>query len=341
MKGHTLLAISLLILVGCGEEGVESSAARLIAVRVDRPVVRDVESRFSYVGIIHSSQEVRVISRVQGTVSDLPVSEGGRVQKGDPVAVLDVPDLRAVVERIRADRDYWCRRYEADRRLVEAEALPQEQAEASRRACRSARAGLAEAEARLAKAREVSPVTGTVLSHLAEPGQHMMPGQPLLVLGDDALEIHVEVVEEDLGHGIQVGTPVVVYGEGKASVRSTISEISPISSGRARTFTVKFPVPSNTWRWGASARVDFILASRPDRLTVPVEAVFGQNGDRAVFLVREDRAVYQTVTTGIAQDGRIEVAFPWNGEDPVAVSNLSRLADGVAVFAVEAEGGKE
>lgn len=187
---------------------------------------------------------------------------------------------------------------------------------------------------------EASPLSGTVLSWLVEPGQHMMPGQPLLLLGGDASEIHVEVVEEDLQRGLQVGTPAAVYSQGKEIFRASVAQIAPLSTGPGRTFTARVPLPqaaAGLWRWGASARVDFVLASRPGCLSVPVEALARRGKNPRLFLVRQNLAVEQEVATGIAQDGQIEVLFPWNGTDRVAVSNLESLKDGDPIFAVEEE----
>lgn len=337
-----LTMLAPLAVISCGDSDDGSPVSRPVAVRVAKPIITDMQSRLTYMGTVHANREVRVIAQVQGTVMRLPKLEGASIITGDLVAEIDVPDLRANVERLTAERDYWCRRHESDQRLVQAEALPQEQAEASLRACRSAKAALAEVEARLAKANEISSINGRVLSWLVEPGQHVMPGQPILLLGDDDLEIHVEVVEEDLQRGVIAGTPVEVQYQRGGNLQSTVAEVAPVASGPGRTFTVELPMPLSgnhreELRIGSSMHVEFILAASKNAQAVPVEAVARQ-GDRShIFLIQHDRAIKQEVTTGIEQEGWIEVGFPWNGEDLVAVSNLGSLKDSVAVFPVEVE----
>lgn len=335
--GAALTAAVGLTLAGCGAPSASPPDRHPLAVRVTRPVVTDLQSTLSYVGTVHSAREIQVIAQVQGTVAALPVAEGGTVRTGDPIAVIDTPDLRSAVDRVRAEGDYWRTHHEADLRLVQAGAIPAEQVEISRRADRAAQASLSEVEARLAKSLERSPVQGTVLLWLVETGQHVMPGQPVLVLGDTRREVHLEVVQEDLERGIRVGTPAVVAVRGQ-STASVITSISPRSSGFARTFTVKLSLPASVdLRWGSSVRSDIILESRQGCTAVPVEALIDRNGVSGVYLIRDGRAVWQEVVRGIEQDALVDVTFPWNGEDRVAISSLGSLEDGASVYAVDDE----
>ncbi len=327
-------------LSGCSDNRADEVTVTPIAVRVTQPMRMDLQSRVSYMGTVRANREVKVIAQVQGTVVSLPKAEGVPVSKAEQVAEIDVPDIRAIAERLQADLDYWRRRYEADQRLVEAEALPSEQMEVSLRAYRSAKAAMAEVEAKLDKANEFSSINGKVLSWLVEPGQHVMPGQPILLLGNDELEIHVEVVEEDLRRGIRVGVPVYVQDWQGHKFQSKVSEAAPVASGRARTFTVKLPVPAlknsgEELRVGSSMQVNFILESSSDGIAVPVAAISSQAGNSNIFLIQENRAKKQPVTIGIEQDGWVEVVFLWNGKDRVAISNLRSLEEGTPVFAVE------
>lgn len=335
-----VLMIPLLMNSGCSKGTDEKSEEAPVAIRVIQPVIKTMENRMSYIGTVHSRQEVRVIARVQGTVRNLPYEEGARIRRGEVIAELSAPEIRAKVERLTAERDYWCNRWEEDKRLVEKEVLAPEQAQVSERACKSARAALAEAQSQLDKISEKAPFNGEVLKWFVEPGQSVMPGQPILLIGDDPLEIQVDVVEEDLQRGVQSGMPVKIEVGQEFSFSSKVSEISPISSGPTRTFVVKVPVPPSVklnLRKGSSVRTIFIIESKKDVITVPVNAVADEDTDPHIFLVSQNTAKRQEVKVGIEQQGWIEVDFPWNGEDWVAVTNLGSLTDGSRVFAVKQE----
>lgn len=332
-----VFTLSILTLWGCGGDADGASAIRPVAIRVVKPMISDMENQLTYIGTLQSQQEVRVIARVQGTIATLPFQEGNQIDKGDVVARLDAPELRASVERLRTESDYWCRRYESDKRLVEAGALPEEQMQSSKRACGSARAALKEAQSRMAKTVERSPLNGVLLNRLVEPGQSVMPGQPIMQLGGDRLEIQVEVVEEDLHRGVITGITAEVEAGIGSRFRTTVTEVAPVASGIARTFLVRLPVPAATTtnlRKGASVRVQFILKSSRQVVTVPLNAIADRNGEPHIFLIRDQQAVHQAVQLGIEKDGWIETSFSWNGNDLVAVSNLGSLRAGSPVFPV-------
>lgn len=328
-----ILMLLFLSLVGCRDSGPVDTV-RPVAVRVTRPVTADLQERLSYLGTYNSSREIRVIAQVQGTVRELPFAEGSRIANGDVLIRLDAPDLRAAVERLRVERDYWERHSAADQRLVQQNALPEEQAALSLRAFQSAHAAFEEAGAKLDKTLERSPINGHVLKEFVESGQHVMPGQLLLLIGTDQPEIRVDVVEEDLERGIQVHTRAELTDGSGSRHQAAVSEIAMQADGPARTFTVKIR-PKNaselSGRSGSSVVVDFILREALGVLAVPTTALAGQN---SIFLIRDNRAWSQSVQTGIEQDGRVQVSFAWNGQDAVAVSNLASLRDSTWVYPV-------
>lgn len=334
-----LLAVSIFSVAGCRGGGGEA-AERPVAIRVARPVRSDLEVKTSYLGTVRRRKEIQVAARVQGTVESLPWREGDEVPAGARLVVLAAPELEAAEERLRVESAYWCRRHEADVRLADAGALPRERAEESERACKSWSAALAEAEARFGKTEEYAPIGGTILKRHVEPGEHVLPGRPLILFGEGSLEIHAEVVEGDLARGIDEGTAVVIHPDGGVPIRSRVSEVAPIATGRSRTFTVKTPVPAghtDGMRVGVSVGVEFILASERDCVAVPAEAIQKSPDGTHVFVVRGGVAVREPVETGIEEDGLVQVSFDWDGEEQVAVSNLEGLRDGVPVYPVPSE----
>ena len=345
-----LIVIALvLVLAGCSREdetektGENAPGPQPVAVRVERPRITTLERRISYVGTIFARQEVPIIARVQGTLAELPFREGDVFPVDSVLARLDSPELEAAVERLEAEVDYWNRRHETDKRLVAQGALAPEQADASERASRSARASLDEAKAQIAKTMVTAPFGGTVLDWPAEIGQPVMPGQPLILIGDSSREIKVEVVEEDLGRGISLGTPVELLVSPGTAVAARVSAIASISSGQARTFSVTIPIPDESstaglLRKGSSIRTEFIVDRQVEVVAVPTRAVADRDGRPHIFVISGETAHRVEVEPGITQEGWVAADFEWNGKDPVAVTNLSGLQNGAPVYAVSTEG---
>ncbi|GAB4363547.1 MAG: efflux RND transporter periplasmic adaptor subunit [Calditrichia bacterium] len=332
------LLSALLFIQSCNKGKNDTAEVQPIAIRVVKPQITTLQEKISYVGTIHARREVKIISRIQGTLLSLPATEGTEVKKGEVIARIYAPELEATVQRLQAEVDYWNRRYEADLRLEAEKAIPPEQVAISKRAYLSAKASLAGAQSNLDKTIEKSPFGGVVLKWLVDPGQPVMPGQPILILGDNQTEIQVEVVEEELKRGLKTGTPVVLYKKDGASVETQVREIAPQASGTSRTFTIKIPVPQslrNEWRKGESVKLGFVLKSAPDAIAVPVEAIADRDNRPRIFLIRDGKAHLQYVQPGIQQGNLVQVDFSYNGQDMVATTNLGILKDGIPVFTVQ------
>lgn len=330
------LTLVTLTLSACSEQKKQGDPAP-VAVRTMQPERRTMRESLDYLGSIHSLKEIQINARLQGSVATIDVEEGDAIRHGARLLRLFVPDLEAGVERLRTERDYWCQRSKTDARLLEQQAIAADQADAGRRACGSAEAALKEAVARLDRAIEQAPISGTVLRRFVETGQHVMPGQPMLLVGSAEAVVHVQVVEEDLMRGIRVGMPALLVQGENDTIPARVSEIAPVTLAGSRVFTVKVRPEQNASlraRNGSSVSVRFLIAERKGVLALPVHALVGDRPNAAIFLIRDERVIRQPVQTGIEEDGWIEVSFAWNERDAVATSNLGSLSDSIRVFGV-------
>ncbi len=334
--GPTFIIVLAMTLAGCSDKE-HKEELRPIAVRTMQPERRDMQDKLEYLGSIHSSTEIQITAQLQGSIASLTVDEGDPLRRGTQLLRLFVPDLQAVVERLSAERDYWCRRSEADERLLEQKAIAADQVDAGRRACTAAEAAYSEAKSRLDKAVEHSPIVGTVLRRFVEAGQNVMPGQPLLLIGSADKEVRVNVVEEDFARGLRPGMKAQLVVDAQTRILASVVEIAPVTTGASRSFTVKLRPTGAArldLRHGTSVAVHFLLREKVQALAVPVQALVYKDGKATVFLVRGDRVVRQSVDAGIEENGWVVAEFDWNGSDAVATSNLGSLSDSSRVLSV-------
>lgn len=343
--GHVFWMTGVAILLILGPVGCTRRSGappeRPIAVRVAPVRHTELAEAVEYLGTVHAVHEVPINARVQGTVVQIPRNEGELVKAGDILVRLSSPHLDSAVERLRADDNYWSLRLDEDLRLAESGSIPLEQVKSSRRSAKVARAALAEAETTLAWATERSPFAGVILEWWAEPGQHVMPGQPLLLIGDNDFEIHVPVLEEDLRQGIRRHTPTTIEMYDGQVLVSEVTEVGAIAMTMTRSFSVTVSVPAGNeagFRIGESIPVRFLLSESEGVATVPAYALAGGEADPHVFLIEDGRARRWTVEPGIADKGRVAIAPAPPPTAQVAVSNLDGLEDGVAVFSVPVAG---
>lgn len=338
VAGVILLAA---VLPGCNRESAEPKMPP-VAVRVAPVRTTPLQRTLDYLGTVAPTKQVLLAARIQGTVANLGAEEGESVAEGKELATLHAPDLEATVARLRADRDYWSRRRDEDVRLVARGAVSQDQLAGSERAAAAAVAALAEAEARLGWIHERSPFAGTVLEWRVEAGQHVLPGQPMVLVGGAAMEVQVPVVAEDVRAGVRVGIPAILNGPGLETIATVVQEVAPAATGQGRTFAVALKVPAEAgadWRPGEPVPVRFVLEESAGGAAVPSRAIGGRGDHKWVFLIEDGFSRRWEVTTGLEVDGWVSITPAPPRGAIVAVTNVDRLSDGAAVYSANEEAG--
>jgi HlyD family secretion protein len=164
-----------------------------------------------------------------------------------------------------------------------------------------------------------SPVTGSVLQRVTEPGNLAQAGTEILKLGDFSnVKIAVQVSELELGT-IRVGQSVQVRLDSLPNQNfvGRVTRVSPDADPTARLIPVEVTIPNPGERIGSGllARVNF-SQSEAQRIVVPQTAIQmpeGQeNSDTAtLFTVNEtdDRAqaIARSVKLGKRANGQVEI----------------------------------
>lgn len=333
-------------------------AVRTVAVGRG-PVTRTLR----YVGTVHSRNEIHVVPRISGRLSDLPLGEGETAERGAILARIAAPEADARVSRLQADvarvkeeSAFLCRQAGIDRDLFAKGAISEVQADASRQKCDSAqaalnaaRAGVRELDAVAGNTVERAPFSGTVLRWLSEPGENVMPGKPLLLFGDHSLEVRIRVHEKDILAGIGEGTVVLLQPDQQDPVRATVARVAPLAAGPGRMVEVRVPIDGTSvvealdgaagrFRHGMSVDVAFVQGETTDSLTVPAGAIRRQGDVEGVYVVRDDRAVWTMISASVRQGGTVAVEGKLDAGDRVVVGNVEAVKDGLALWPIPVEG---
>lgn len=131
----------------------------------------------------------------------------------------------------------------------------------------------------------------------ARPGMRVAKGQALLgVTSIDHLRIGASVDEIEVRQ-LKAGQQVEIYGDafGEATLKGEIATISSIpnqiSAGNAPRYDIKVSMPplvpdlKSKIRLGMSASLKIITSTTPDAVTVPMSAVYRENGQYFVHVI--------------------------------------------------------
>jgi HlyD family secretion protein len=191
--------------------------------------------------------------------------------------------------------------------------------------------------------RVLAPVTGRVLKIIQDSEAVVLPGAPLVDIGNPLdLEVVADLLSTDAVQ-IKVGAPVRIDGWGGPTIRGRVVRVDPagflkvsalgIEEQRVRV-TIDFAESQEAWsQLGHDYRVivHVVIWRADDALTVPISALFRKGDDWAVFTVENGRARTAIVKIGHRNNRVAEVLGGLSSGTEVVLHPSDRIADSVRV----------
>ncbi|MSO49717.1 MAG: efflux RND transporter periplasmic adaptor subunit [Acidobacteria bacterium] len=216
------------------------------------------------------------------------------------------------------------------------------------------RADGARVQDQLAKTEITAPIAGVITRLDVEEGEMVVmgvqnqPGSILMTISDlSALNAEVKVAEADVLRLSMDNTATITLDAlpGK-SYSGRVAEIGASAlpqigtQASAREFRVKVRLEGDValLRPGLTCDTEILVAERRNVLAVPLQAVVQREGKSGVFVIKDRRAIFTAVTTGIIGGLTIQVTGVDEGASIVAgpFQVLRDLADGAAVRPIAA-----
>lgn len=206
------------------------------------------------------------------------------------------------------------------------------------------RAVVAQETERLSFATLTAPISGTVLSRVAQAGDYIQSGQEVVTLGDlRDIQVVIEITDQDRGKvALDQAVQVQLDAFPGQTFAGTIRQISPVADRASRLIPVVIRLetsqqPSQQLSGqglgsGLLARVN-LSASNPS-VWVP-EAALSVSGeqDATLFVIGdgEDRVTARPIRVGSARNGQVEILSGLAPGDRYVAKSDRPLQDGQAV----------
>jgi RND family efflux transporter MFP subunit len=260
-----------------------------------------------YTGVVRARIESDLGFRVGGKIVERLVDPGQRVRRGQPLMRLDVTDLglaaSAASDRLRAAQAEATRAAAEEarlRRLVEAGAVSRSTYEVALAAAQSAsanlsaaRAGADEAANQRGYATLLADTDGVVTDVLAQPGQVVSAGAPVVRLaraGDR--EAAVAVPETQVATLPRVGQ-AILYGSDRP-IAARLREVAGAADPLTRTYDARFTLADAGLPLGATVTVE-LPRTGASQLAVPLSSLHDGGGGPGVWVVKAGRVTLRPV----------------------------------------------
>ncbi len=324
------------------------SARRLPSVEVVEATRGDVVHAVTATSAtIEPRQQIVIAADRSGRVAELRARLGQSVTRGDTIAVLRDPVLKAEVSQARLDIDRTQRSVERARALAQQGSIPPSELEAAEYDYRSALARMRTLEARQEQLIVRTPITGAVtaehvkegevLGAPVEDGQRVLAFPVVTVSTTSDLIVTAHIDEADIAN-VRPGQGAIVTIEALEgrSLRGVVERVAPAPSlttaGTTYEVIIRLHKPASSLVSGLRADVRVVVERATEALSAPKEAVFacGTTG-QCLFAVRGDRAELRLVEIGIRDASRIEIRSGLAEGERVIVGFPPDLRDGTRV----------
>lgn len=323
-----------------------------------------VEREFILTGTVTPRREAELSSRTEGLVAEVSVDAGSPVKQGDVLATLDTRLAEIALELIRAEIAHAeielaeaVRREEEVREVSRTGAFPKSEAETRKSAVLLRQAALARLRVReaaelerLERHRLVAPFGGVVAEKLAEAGEWVETGTPVLRLVEmEKPRFDLRVPQEFLAR-ISSATSVRIALDAfpEKPLEGSIDVMVPVKNEASRTFLTRLELsdPERLAAPGMSGKATVVYRSdRGAPVTIPRDAIVRYpDGTVKVWIVTPGEGGATVASRVIRTAGIlgefIEVTDGLSGGETIVLKGNEGLREGQSV-AVATDGAKQ
>lgn len=331
--------IFLVLMYACGGEKAAAPVDPARPVGILKVSRQEIGLPLSVAGRLAAEKGIRLGFKLGGVIRSIPVREGDRVKKGQLLAMLDQRETAAQHQVVQAAFD----KAERDLKRVESlhhdRAATDQQLQDVRTARDVARGQLDTLNYNLSTTQLRAEGDGLVLRRLAEPGEVIGPGMPVIyyALGSHRWVLRAalsegQILEVSMGAAARIQLSAYPDRFFPGRVTEVAAGLNPGSGG----YEVEILLEETDARLlsGFVGRADIEPARKSSAWQVPLESLVNADGRQAdLFVVETGRALRKPVNMLHLSDAGAVVQGDLGEEILVVVKGATSLKSGDAVVA--------
>ena len=311
------------------EKGPEASPVEVVAA-ARRPIAA------SYTGTapLEARGEAQVVAKTSGVALSVLAEEGQVVRAGQTLVRLDAARAALQAAQTAAQMRKLESNYARSRQLAEQKLISANDIDQIRFDLENARAANRLANLEVSYAHVTAPISGIIASRSIKPGNFVQINTPIFRIVDiSRLEAVLNVPERELATlkpGLQVELQVDAL-PGK-TFNGTIDRVAPVVDSGSGTFRVICAFTGGgLLQPGMFGRIRIDHDQRTDALVVPRTALLEEEGDPAVYTIRDGKATRVPVKLGYIDGQWVEIRSGLKTGEQVVTAGKVALREGTAV----------
>lgn len=300
-----------------------------LPVEVSKAASGTIAATLTSTTTLEAEEQANVVAKVSGVATRLYVEEGQSVKAGDPLLQLDTERLQLEVARAESNLARLANDLERSKQLFEKKLISSDAYDKIRFEYDSLKASHDLAKLELAYGIVRAPIGGVVSKRMVKVGNMVQLNQPVFEITDfDPLLAVIHVPERELAK-LHLNQPAVISVDAHRDqlFPASILRISPVIDAASGTFKVTLAVKDGARRLkpGMFGRVAVTYAQHDNAVLVAKEAVLNEDGESAVFIVRDNKAYRTPVQTGFTDEKHIEILSGVAANDVIVSTGQNSL----------------
>lgn len=336
----SLTATIILLLAACkgknNEAGPAGGAGKPKAVMADAYVVKDEVYAPTYTasGSLTANEMLEIHPEVSGRVTSINFKEGTPVRKGQLLVKLNDADIRAQITKLQAQRSLQQTTSKRQAELLRIGGISRQEYDATQTDVQAINADIAVTQATLSKLQIFAPFDGIIGLRDISPGAIVSPTTLIATLQQVSPLKMDFTVPDQYKNQLTIGQEIRFFLDGMLDTLSgKISAIEPGADATTRTIKARALVPNAGGKLspGAFAHVLIPFSAQTKSILIPSQAVIPTTRDKKVALVRNGKALLQTVKTGDRTETRVQITEGLKAGDTILTTGIMQVKPGMDV----------
>lgn len=328
MKNFLPILLAFFILSACKSKpdvpvkSKNDQPAVLVDVIVANP--QDITSTVEANGTVVANEYVELHPEVSGRLTYLNVPEGKYVEAGTLIARINDADLQAQLNKSKVALDLAAKTEERLKKLLAVGGVNQQDYDVALNTVNGLKADIAYTQSLIDKTVIKAPFSGVVGLRQVSPGAYLSPASIIATVQQlDKIKIDFTLPEE-YSSLIKIGNTVDILVDATNQVmkKATIVATEPQVIENTRNLKVRALLQGTKVNPGAYVKV--YLASKRDTkgIFVPTNSIIPDDKNKQLVLVKNGKAKFVNVQTGVRQADNVEITSGVNAGDSVVVTGV-------------------
>jgi membrane fusion protein (multidrug efflux system) len=325
LSGNFRVILLLVFLAACANktDSTKPKASPPTIVDVLIATSKPMSNTLEVNGTVVANEYVELHPEASGRLTYLYVPEGKLIKKGTLIAKVNNADLQAQLEKSKVALDLAMKTEDRDKQLLAVNGINQSDYDAALNIVNGFRADIEYNQALLDKTILKAPFDGYIGLRQVSVGAYVSPTTLIATLLQlDKIKIDFSV-PEDYSSILKVGATVDVELDETGKKRSaTIIAMEPQVNQATRNMTVRAILENGVANPGSFVKVYVSSRLNKKAILIPTNALIPDDKNNQVVLVKQGKASFVNVKTGIRLSNNVEITAGIQVGDTVVVTGV-------------------